>query len=404
MNGRSSFQLYYATIDRVVAHKLNSEDPSYLATVDFNEYLDFLVSDMEWEPLTWDEGQMTIESFTIKRENVDLLFQRRYVADVGMFRLRIPISEHSQRDLYFRHAPSVTRGAEPDWTFGRDASSGAALLIVEVEAAQSAVDNALKDVRSWLGVRNRDIEEGNARLRDIIRPVWEAKRRQVEEHASSTRSLLQELNIPLYQDPNATARPVEIEPRQLRTVIQRPTARTEVPEPSLKGEDVTQLVDFIERYTRQFEVSPKTYGKMDEEELRDLLVGMINANYPGSATAERFSKLGRTDISLQVDSRHILICECKFWSGAKAYAEAIEQLFGYLTWRQSYGVLLHFCRLKDMSRALSEGQRGTSEHPSFTQGSLSSQAETRFSSRHAHPQDSEKLVEVHHIFVDLSVS
>jgi hypothetical protein len=69
---------------------------------------------------------------------------------------------------------------------------------------------------------------------------------------------------------------------------------------------------------------------MDEEELRDLLVGMMNANYPGSTTGETFNKLGKTDISLRVDSGHVLICECKFWSGAKAYKDAMIQLFNYL--------------------------------------------------------------------------
>jgi hypothetical protein len=142
---------------------------------------------------------------------------------------------------------------------------------------------------------------------------------------------------------------------------------------------------------------------MGEEGLRDLLVAMMNTNYPGSTTAETFSKLGKTDVSLRVDSGHVLICECKFWSGAKAYGEAIDQLFDYLTWRQNYGVLIHFCRLKDMSRAVSEAKRATSEHSSFTGGSLTELSETRFTTRHFHPQDASKLLEVHHLFIDLSV-
>jgi hypothetical protein len=189
----------------------------------------------------------------------------------------------------------------------------------------------------------------------------------------------------------------------LRTVIQKPTARAAAREPTLKHEDVIKLVDFIEQYAKQFEVSPRIHAEMGEEGLRDLLVAMMNTNYPGSTTAETFSKLGKTDISLQVDPGHVLICECKFWSGAKAYGGAIGQLFSYLKWRQNYGVLLHFCKRKDMSRAVSEAQRATSDHPSFTRGSLHSQTETRFSSSHAHPQDAEKLVEIHHVFVDLSV-
>ena len=94
---------------------------------------------------------------------------------------------------------------------------------------------------------------------------------------------------------------------------------------------------------------------------------------------------------------------CNFWSGVKAYKDAVEQLFDYLTWRQNYGVLLHFCRLKDMTIAVSEGQRGTTEHQSFTTRTLHAQSETRFTSRHTHPQDANKLVEIFHLFVDLSV-
>jgi len=170
----------------------------------------------------------------------------------------------------------------------------------------------------------------------------------------------------------------------------------------LKRDDVILLVDFIEQYTQQFEVAPKTYQKMDEEELRDLLVGMMNANYPGSTTGETFNKLGKTDISFRVDSGHILICECKFWSGARAYTDAITQLFNYLTWRQNYGVLIHFCKLQDMTKAVSEGQRAVTEHSSFVVNTLYSQTETRFTSRHTHPQDTSKLIEIFHLFVDLS--
>ncbi len=142
---------------------------------------------------------------------------------------------------------------------------------------------------------------------------------------------------------------------------------------------------------------------VDEEELRDLLSGMMNANYPGSTTGETFSKLGKTDISLRVDSGHVLICECKFWSGTKAYRDAVEQLFNYLTWHQNYGVLLHFCKLKDMTTAVSEGKRAITEHSSFAAGTLHAQSETRFTSRHVHPQDASKLVEIFHLFVDLSI-
>jgi len=285
---------------------------------------------------------------------------------------------------------------EPKWEFEGN------VLVRVVEATEQGVREGTEAVRFWLGNRNRDIEAGNKQLRDRIRPVWEAKRKQLEEKRGATNALLQKLNIPLHRDPNAKIKPIEIKPRQLRTVIEKPKPTSKA-ESTLSRDDVLSLVDFIEQYTQQFEVAPRTYQKMDEEELRDLLAGMMNANYPGSTTGETFYKLGKTDISLRVDSGHVLICECKFWSGAKAYKDAVDQLFNYLTWRQNYSVLLHFCKLKDMTTAVSEGQRATSEHPSFTPGTLHTQSETRFTSRHAHPQDASKSVEVFHLFVDLSV-
>ena len=69
-------------------------------------------------------------------------------------------------------------------------------------------------------------------------------------------------------------------------------------------------------------------------------------------------------ISFRVYNGHVLICECKFWKGAKPYSDAINQLFGYLTWRQNYGVLIHFCTRMDLnSTGAGEGEaiRASSE-------------------------------------------
>ena len=392
-----TFQTYYQNIHRIVGKKLDNEDSSYLLQVDFDEYLTFLEDEMKWEPLLWDESQMTVEPFSTKLQRRDPFHDgQTYQVEVQRFRLRIPISPHPQRADYFKFGPSKRWGSEPEWRFEDD------VLIHEVEATEPGVQKGIEEVRFWLDNRNKEIEAGNKQLRNLIRPVWEAKRKQLEERQSTTETLLQKLNIPLHQDPNAKVKPIEIKPRHLRTIMEKPKPTSKA-EAGLNRSDVMSLVDFIEQYTRQFEVAPRTYQKMDEEELRDLLVGMMNANYPGSATGETFSKLGRTDISLRVDSGHVLICECKFWSGARAYKDAVDQLFNYLTWRQNYGVLIHFCKLKDMTTAVSEGKRAVTEHSSFTAGILQGQSETRFTSKHAHPQDANKLVEILHLFVDLSV-
>ncbi len=392
-----TFAAYYGQIERLVWDRLNKESPEYLLQVDFDEYLDFLEGETRWEPLEWYEDLKTIEPFTEKVDRADTFDRRHYTKDVQRLRLRVPISSHPQRADYFKFGPSSLKlNGEPEWKFNGD------VLVVEMDATEQDVKKAISNIRFWLGGRNKNIEEGNANLRNRIRVVWENRRKQLEEKYGQAQAVLEKLNIPLHQDPDAKAKPVEIKRRELRTVIERPKAQPARQEPALNREDVLALMDFIDQYVRQFEVAPETYVKMNEEKLRNLLVGMMNTNYPGSTTAETFSKLGKTDISMRVDSGHVLICECKFWRGAKAYAEALDQLFGYLTWRQNYGVLIHFCKLKDMTRAVSEAKRAMQEHPTFSRDSLHDQSDTRLVTRHSHPQDAEKSVEVYHLFVDLS--
>ena len=392
-----TFQVYYSRIEELTRNLIDKEDSDYLLRVNVDEYLDHLVQELEWLPLEWFEAQKTIESFVVKRDRLDHR-GRTYQVEEQRFRLRIPVSAHPQIDDYFKFGPSTTwaGSAEPPWKV----SNG--VLIHEVEASEQAVETGLEAVRFWLGNRNKDIEAGNSELPGRVRSVWEAKRRQLEDQYGKTDEVLKKLDIPLYQDPNASAKPVEIKPQQVRTVLAKPKA-TDEPVPSLRREDVVELVDFIDRYARQFEVAPETYQRLREDELRNLLVGMMNANYPGSTTGETFNKLGKTDISLRVDSGHALICECKFWSGATAYTAALEQLFGYLTWRQNYGILVHFCKLKDMTRAVAQAEKTTGGHPSCVAGSVARLSQTRFTSRHTHPQDADNRLEISHLFIDLSV-
>jgi hypothetical protein len=234
--------------------------------------------------------------------------------------------------------------------------------------------------------------------------MWEARRRRLEEQQQRSTAELEKLKIPLYRDSGARAKPVELKPRTLRVEMPKATPRSpRTQEPYVQREDVLDLVDFIEQYARQFEVAPETYAKMSEEELRNLIVGMMNTNYPGQTTAETFNKLGKTDIRLRVDEGNVLIAECKFWKGAKAYLEALAQLFGYLTWRESFGVLLTFCTRKDMSAAVAAANKALQEDGAFVSGSLRDVLASRFSTRHRHPQDAGRSIEIHHLFIDLSV-
>ena len=49
----------------------------------------------------------------------------------------------------------------------------------------------------------------------------------------------------------------------------------------------------------------------------------------------------------------------------KAYLQAITQLLGYLTWRDSKTALIIYVRLQSFSNVLAEVERATPDHPEF---------------------------------------
>jgi hypothetical protein len=392
MYEKHSYQSYYLEADQRAQAILDSERPEYLLDVDYQEYLQHLISRLSLETLEWDESAKSIEPFIGKRKVLDYGGYRE--VEQPLFRLRIPVSNHPALSAYIQFQPSAQHsGGEPHWNF----QDG--ILIIETDADENAVENALKEVRFWLGGRNRDIVQGNANLPARLDAVWKRKRTELEAHMGKLKRVVETLKIPLHQSPTAP-KPFSIRPKAER---KRPSiALSKRREPELVRKDVLEVVDFVESYSRQLEVTPVVYKKLDEEELRDLVLGMLNVNYPGS-TGESFSKLGKTDMLLRIEGDGSLIVECKRWHGQKSYGDSVGQLFGYLTWRHSYGILLTFCMTRDMTVTVDNAISSMSGQASLASGGVTRHSETRFSSIHVHPQDREKTVEVFHLFADLSI-
>ena len=392
MFGGPSFQTYYLSVDRLVADCFRKESPDYLLRVDFDEYLAHLIAELSWQEMTWDEGGMTMETYT-KKERVND-YGRAIEVDHPQVRLRIPFQPHPQRRDFLRLMPSSFRtSGEPEWQFVGDT------LVIETGADPKAIERAIDEIRYWFGTRNADVRAGNEQLKQGVAAIWKRKREELERAHGTLQALVEQVKIPLHQDPQApkpivVARPVP--------AASRPALKPGRAEPELDRKQVVEMVSFLEAYSRQLEVSPAVYSRLEEEDLRDLVLGMLNVNYPGSS-GETFSKQGKTDLFLKAGGGGSLIVECKRWRGAKTYSEALDQLFGYLTWRHSFGVLLTFSTNKDMTACIVAAKTRVQAHSSTVSGSVNGES-SHFVSRHVHPQDREKDVEVFHFFVDLGVT
>jgi hypothetical protein len=120
--------------------------------------------------------------------------------------------------------------------------------------------------------------------------------------------------------------------------------------------------------------SPKTYiadalvrRPAPEEDRRHVILTALNSHYRGKATAEAFNVAGKTDILVRHEERNLFIAECKVWSGAQAFSEAIDQLFRYAAWRDTKLAVVVFVSEKDLTSIVEKARDTLEAHPQFVE-------------------------------------
>ncbi len=71
------------------------------------------------------------------------------------------------------------------------------------------------------------------------------------------------------------------------------------------------------------------------------------------------------DVLIRSGDRNIFIAECEFWGGPLKLMETIDQLLGYLSWRDSKIAILLFNRNRDFSKVLGAIPGLAQAHPNF---------------------------------------
>jgi hypothetical protein len=126
-----------------------------------------------------------------------------------------------------------------------------------------------------------------------------------------------------------------------------------------------EIMAFIRHFCITLERTPASYSTLGEEQLRDLILAMLNSHYVGRATGEAFRNNGKTDICVEQDNRAAFVAECKMWSGKQAMLDAIDQLDGYLTWRDCKTALILFVRNKTFFSVLETISETIKVHSSY---------------------------------------
>jgi hypothetical protein len=254
------------------------------------------------------------------------------------------------------------------------------------EAINQKFELFLASVRQYLGWLKNDIDAWNASIGVEVSKVVEYRRSKAETAGTVASGL--KFAVKQRTDRAATyAMPVS---QRRKIAPQLPAAKLgSPPEPVLTAEMYRAILDTLKQMAVGMERSPHAFAKMDEETLRFQFLVPLNAHFEGDARAEVFNYGGKTDILITVQGRNIFVGECKFWRGAQALSETVDQILGYLAWRDTKCAILLFNRNRNFSQVLAQIKPTMDKHPQFVSFD-GSKDETEFSFTFKRPDDAER--------------
>ena len=224
------------------------------------------------------------------------------------------------------------------------------------------IDQTLNQIEQYLGWQKSMIDGHNNGLLQVAGQAIEERRARLLAQSQRASSL----GIPVRRREDApktyvipTAR------RKAAPTLPPATSAQFEPEPTWAIDQYEHALKIVQNMTHVMERSPEAFRSMDEEALRQNFLMQLNGQFEGKATGETFNMGGKTDILLREGDRNVFIAECKIWKGPKGFNEAINQLLGYTTWRDSKTAILVFNRGTDTSVVLSGVDATVRAHANF---------------------------------------
>jgi len=300
------------------------------------------------------------------------------------YQIRIPFDGHQG---LFRHFPA-TRSSVPPFAALNHQEQIISLVGYDVTAQDlnQEIDKTVSSIKQFLEWQRPQVDACNSEIRKTARSKIEERKARVLQ----SRNIAASLRYPLRRRHDAPLTYISSELRRkitpVRKAVSSPIAQSFTPEPIIDEIEYRHILKVMGDMALMMERSPRTFAKLEEEEIRDHFLLQLNGHYEGSATGETFNAEGKTDILVREGNRNLFIGECKIWEGSKKFAEAIDQLLGYLTWRDTKSALIVFSRNKDFT-AVIESIKAEIERHSHKKRGPEPQGQTRFRYIFGNPAD-----------------
>jgi hypothetical protein len=312
-----------------------------------------------------------------------------------VFEISVVIPFDGNEDLFYCQASSSTivyldRGVTINPKY---VSATITLETLDEGTYFSAVNKIIGTLKSNLPTIHQEINPWNSGLENFIKQSLEKRKGVV----SKKLEFMEKIGLKVNPKSNDFLVPPTITKKAIPIAVTDTTkgVKKEVV-PILQEELYNDIKEVLYNVGRAIERKPSIYFEKQEEDLRDIFLLFLETRYDSATgVGEAFNKKGKTDILLKYakDGTNVFVAECKFWRGQKKLLEAISQLLGYLTHRDSKTALIIFVDQKEFTSIITTLKTEIKNHQYFHRF-IRDTYEHSFSYEFILPEDSKKIIQI----------
>ena len=339
--------------ERKALEAIESFDANRLLNTSVEDLVQYFVSEYQIEAVNILDQQISVDQaeakIDISRDQSRLIYDRSEPFYISGTRVTFFVPFEGDKNLIYCRASTFSYNPPRAFVSEKELQFVFDRLDHNAEGVKSAFDSELGNFKQHLEWANRDATQFNSQLPHKIRQKIEQRREKI----LGARGMVASLGFPLKQRKNAPTTYTAPVARKKIPSLPPATTTSFKPEPALDMAIYDQILGIMTNMVLVMERSPNAFRDMKEEDLRQHFLVQLNGQYEGQATGETFNYQGKTDILIRENGKNIFIAECKFWKGPKTLIDTIDQLLGYLSWRDTKTALLIFNRKKKFGEVVS---------------------------------------------------
>lgn len=352
-----------------IAGEIESQHDEYFEIVPLEEYAEYLHSKfilddfpvLIWEEIEMEFGETEVAGRDLPRTSPVLDLNKRFKKKVVEY--HIPIEGNSEL-LRFHQSNMISM----PFIDALLSINGNILCFsftdiyndhIRVESAfntsRNTVNSMVREIKNEFDAYNSDLlgfiqNEINKRVNKI---------NHTNDYKSKFKYPIKKKNVPAAFESPRIVKKKKISPRPVGSTNGANNQRF------ISDEDYRHILSLLQDCGKNWEQHPAIYKGKGEEALRDQLIFVLAPNIEGVVAGEAYNKKGKTDIAIKYESNNLFIGECKIWKGAKVFSETIDQILGYLTWRDSKAAIMMFVPNKEISNVIKTADETAHRHNNF---------------------------------------